>query len=148
MCPGGNPASLKPPEKPRPCSKPEQKATTHGARAVIPSTPRCWRVISAAANAMLSAITALTAAQPVAALPPGQRDHQAQQGAGFRDGDQFVVGRETSGSGIEAGAGAAVEGDVREGERSPQKTTGDGKLIRAAAGADITGPVPNLNRQT
>ena len=63
----------------------------------------------------------LTAAHPVASLPPGQWGDQAedgQQGAGLRHGDQFagdqfVAGRERGGSGVEPGAGAVEEANVR-----------------------------------
>ncbi len=89
----------------------------------------------------------LTAAHPVAALPPSQWGYQAEDGqqrAGFWHGDQFAAGCERGGSGVEPGAGAAEEGNVRGREGSPEITTGDEESVRTAADAEVARPVPNL----
>ena len=60
MSPGGRPMSISAPAKPKPCSRPKVKATTHGHRAVKLGSPRFNRTISLASKMMLSAIIAST----------------------------------------------------------------------------------------
>jgi hypothetical protein len=99
-----------------------------------------------------------SAAQSGAPPPPPQKrtsyEHRRREkcawlGTGDRyAGDQFATGgSERGGSGVEAGAGAAEEGDVRGRKGSLQESTGDDKPIRAAAGAGGAGPIPDGQRQ-
>ena len=56
----GRPTSASAPAKPKPCSRPKLKATTHGARAVRPGLPRRPWTTSAATKTMLRAMIAST----------------------------------------------------------------------------------------
>ena len=60
MSPCGSPMSDSALAKPKPCSSPNVKATTHGQRAVSPISPRSRCTISTASSRMLSAIAAST----------------------------------------------------------------------------------------
>ena len=87
ICPAGKPISLNAPAKPKPCSSPNAKATSQGARAARPSRP--WRActISAATNTIESAITASTGADGTWTIPERrQRQRDAVRDGERRDG--------------------------------------------------------------